>query len=83
MVLYIGVDGDTDRHTGPPDPVLTVSLSSWKPLLEVRRLEAEVDLRSCVNNSGLLRVNEACAYISVSGPRRTLANPYYGNERGV
>ena len=40
------------------------------------REAAVAHFRRCVNSSGLPRTKDGCAYMSVSGPLRTLEKPY-------
>jgi hypothetical protein len=44
---------------------------------------AEAHFRRCVNSSGFPRTNDGCAYMSVSGPLRTLEKPYCIEERNT
>jgi hypothetical protein len=38
---------------------------------------------NCASFSGCPLINEGCAYISVSGPRRTLQKPYFREKNEV
>ena len=40
-------------------------------------------LRSSTKASGLYRINDGCAYISVSAPRRTLTKPYCAYRKNI
>jgi len=73
------MEGDTDRVTevGTFCDAVDVDVAT-----RARRLLVEVDasFRRCDSVSGWSRANAGCVYMSVSGPRRTLAKPYCSRQ---
>jgi hypothetical protein len=62
-------------------PAVETSLSSSMERDTFLLLAADAHFRRCISSSGLPRTKDGCAYISVSGPRRTLEKPYWKTQR--
>lgn len=78
MLMFLVGEGVTDLTS--ESSLVLPSLSSVEGCWDSRLREEVVDFRSCDNVSGQPLTKHGCAYMSVSGPLRTLAKPYWRQE---
>mmetsp|Transcript_31957 Transcript_31957/g.77556 ORF Transcript_31957/g.77556 Transcript_31957/m.77556 type:complete len:82 (+) Transcript_31957:4388-4633(+) len=79
FLIFLVGEGVIDLTSEPS--LLLPSLSSVEGCGDRRLRDEVVDFRSWDKDSGQPLTKHGCAYMSVSGPLRTLAKPYWRQRK--